>query len=116
MAENIASISALVADVEHAQEVIKNLAKDSALIGNASQVIKGIAEQTNLLALNAAIGAARASEQGRGFAVVADEVQSLAAHTEESTSEIHSVIERTEQAVNAMKSNRKKAVKVVDQS
>jgi methyl-accepting chemotaxis protein len=120
MAENVQSISALVSEVENAREVIQNLAKESALIGNASQVIQGIAEQTNLLALNAAIEAARAGEQGRGFAVVADEVRSLAARTEESTSEIQSIIERlqhgTEQAVSAMESSREKAITVVDQS
>lgn len=120
MSENIQSISALVSEVENAREVIQNLAKESALIGNASQVIQGIAEQTNLLALNAAIEAARAGEQGRGFAVVADEVRSLAARTEESTSEIQSIIERlqhgTEQAVSAMENSREKAITVVDQS
>jgi methyl-accepting chemotaxis protein len=102
--EAIGGIDSLVAEVNSASSVIRNLEQESENIGSVLDVIRGIAEQTNLLALNAAIEAARAGEQGRGFAVVADEVRTLASRTQQSTQEIQDMILRLQDgAVNAVK-------------
>ncbi len=119
-ARNRQTIELLASEVDSASQVINQLQQDSASIGGILDVIRGIAEQTNLLALNAAIEAARAGEQGRGFAVVADEVRTLASRTQESTSEIQTMIEALQtgagKAVTVMDAGKSKASDCVNQS
>jgi methyl-accepting chemotaxis protein len=119
-ARNRQTIEQLAHEVDSASQVINQLQQDSASIGGILDVIRGIAEQTNLLALNAAIEAARAGEQGRGFAVVADEVRTLASRTQESTSEIQTMIEALQtgagKAVTVMNVGKNKANDCVNQS
>jgi len=113
-------ISHLAAEIENASTVINEVEQDSESIGGVLDVIKGIAEQTNLLALNAAIEAARAGEQGRGFAVVADEVRTLASRTQESASEIETMIDKLQSgahnAVEVMVKSREQAQTGVEQA
>ncbi|MCZ4337409.1 methyl-accepting chemotaxis protein [Shewanella colwelliana] len=96
------SIAHLSEQIVQAVTVVKELEEDTVSIESILSVINEIAGQTNLLALNAAIEAARAGESGRGFAVVADEVRSLAARTQESTSEIKQKIDKLQQGVAAV--------------
>ncbi|MCF6780807.1 methyl-accepting chemotaxis protein [Stutzerimonas stutzeri] len=90
---SLQQIDQLSSTISQAVDVIQSLADETTKIGSVLEVIGSIADQTNLLALNAAIEAARAGDQGRGFAVVADEVRLLAQRTQQSTAEIHTMIE-----------------------
>nr|WP_085726490.1 methyl-accepting chemotaxis protein [Pseudomonas sp. R37(2017)] len=90
----IQAMNGLSEKIHFSCATIETLNSKAVNIGHILDVIKAISEQTNLLALNAAIEAARAGEVGRGFAVVADEVRNLAHRTQESTQEIHSMIEQ----------------------
>ncbi|KEA64006.1 Methyl-accepting chemotaxis protein I (serine chemoreceptor protein) [Marinobacterium lacunae] len=118
VAKTIESVNRLAEDVNRAAEVIARLGQDADQIGSIVNVIQGVAEQTNLLALNAAIEAARAGEQGRGFAVVADEVRTLATRTQQSTEEIHRMIEKlqsgTRDAVSVMEASQNQSRATMD--
>jgi methyl-accepting chemotaxis protein len=111
------SITELEDEIRQAAQVIHELEGQSNEISKVLDVIRSIADQTNLLALNAAIEAARAGEQGRGFAVVADEVRSLASRTQQSTTDIQSMIsalqERARTAVTVMEQSSQQALSSV---
>ncbi|WP_191905978.1 methyl-accepting chemotaxis protein [Nitrincola iocasae] len=94
-------VRSVASEINAASERVASVAASSQNIYGMIDVIQGIAEQTNLLALNAAIEAARAGDQGRGFAVVADEVRNLAKRTQDSTEQIHTLIETLQKEVAA---------------
>ena len=84
---------------------------ESALkIKEAASLISSIADETSLLSLNASIEAARAGEAGRGFAVVASQIQKLAEQSNQSASQIDTIIyallEDSQNAVETMESVR----------
>lgn len=107
--KTVSVINRLGEEVTTTREVIQSLADDTESIASMTAIIKNIADQTNLLALNAAIEAARAGEAGRGFAVVASEIRNLAMRTQDSTENIHSIIEH-------LHASTARAVETIDRS
>ena len=120
VSEAIELVRKLADEVNSSVSMMNQLKVDSENIGKVIDVIKGIADQTNLLALNAAIEAARAGEAGRGFSVVADEVRNLSQKTQDSTTEIETLItslqERSQASERVMDSSHKIANETVSKA
>lgn len=90
---------------EQAQKEMSILQKTSTEIRNIVEIVQSIAEQTNLLSLNASIEAARAGEHGKGFAVVANEVRRLATQTEDSVTNVTSLVNQTGEQIDISSSS-----------
>ncbi|EGQ8160081.1 HAMP domain-containing protein [Vibrio parahaemolyticus] len=120
VSESTQTINMLSDSIDLAVEEVQVLESATENIETILKVINDIADQTNLLALNAAIEAARAGESGRGFAVVADEVRTLAQRTQESTTEIRSMIEQLQSGASsvasAMHQSKGSAVEAVEKA
>lgn len=80
---------------------MRGISESTQRVNEVIGVIDSIAFQTNILALNASVEAARAGEQGRGFAVVAGEVRTLASRSAEAAREIRSMIQASNEQVEA---------------
>jgi methyl-accepting chemotaxis protein len=95
-------------------EMVAELEKQAASIGDIVKAVARIADQTNLLALNAAIEAARAGKHGKGFAVVADEVRTLAETSEKSAKQISDLVGQIQQEVKVIADGISGAAKTIE--
>lgn len=114
--KTLEAVARLGDDISEMNRQMHDVKKFSDDIGMVIEVIGSIAEQTNLLALNAAIEAARAGESGRGFAVVADEVRTLASKTQNSASDIKTMIEKLQGQTDAMMQSTQASKDTVDEA
>jgi len=95
-------------------QLVAELEKQAASIGDIIKAVVRIADQTNLLALNAAIEAARAGKHGKGFAVVADEVRTLAETSEKSAKQISDLVGQIQQEVQGIAEGISNSAKTVE--
>jgi len=95
-------------------QLVAELEKQAASIGDIIKAVVRIADQTNLLALNAAIEAARAGKHGKGFAVVADEVRTLAETSEKSAKQISDLVGQIQQEVKVIAEGISSSAKTIE--
>jgi len=98
--ETIAAIDKIGSQMESIAESVIKLSEQSRAIGEIISSVNDIAEQSNLLAVNASIEAARAGDQGKGFTVVAHEIKNLAEQSKEATTQVKSILNDIQNAIN----------------
>lgn len=97
--EVVTQMGVITGTVTSIKELIEMLEGQSNEISNSLTVVHQISEQTKLLALNASIEAARAGEYGKGFSVVASEIRKLATGTQNSVSQMDTVLQGIQQQI-----------------
>lgn len=103
----VKAMDAISNSTKETEDILLSINEMSDKVSTIIGTINSISQQTNLLALNAAIEAARAGEHGAGFSVVAGEVKKLSQESHIRSDEIselvHSMVNKVEQAVIAMR-------------
>lgn len=99
MKEMNSEMLSLKQTLEATDKVFATLQNEINEIVQFTQQLNKIANSTNTLALNASIEAARAGQMGAGFAVVATNVQTLAADSNQCSSQIASVVNAMESRI-----------------
>ncbi|MCG8568807.1 MAG: methyl-accepting chemotaxis protein, partial [Spirochaetes bacterium] len=97
--------------IEDLIDEIKRIEQTSKEIHFVADMINQISENTRLLSLNAAIEAKRSGEAGKGFSVVATEIRKLAIQSNQSASEIGTLIKQNEKMI---RSGVSKSTEVID--
>jgi methyl-accepting chemotaxis protein len=100
VAETVASMDHIKAQVNSIAENILALSERTQQIGDIITTVNEVASQSNILALNAAVEAARAGEHGKGFAVVAVEVRNLAEQSRQATAQVRTILLDIQKAIN----------------
>jgi len=112
VAEALASLKLVSAEITEADALLLALATKIEQIGGLATAIDALSKQTNLLSLNAAIEAARAGDAGRGFAVVADSVKHLAEKTASTSLQIRDITDGLGVAATTARQGMTKAIAV----
>ncbi len=101
VAQAVAGIEGIRAQVHDVAQRIVTLATQSQNIGEIVGILNDIANKIHLLSLNAAIEACAAGEHGRRFSVVAQQVKELARDAKRSTEQVKGLIQQTQAAASA---------------